>query len=343
MTTRARTQENRAAREAEPGAQQPGQPMDQEALIRELQEQLRAERIERAEAERQREVDLRVARAERAVMERQQMQQPPPPAQAFKAPRYTGVGSVEVFIQHFQDVAETNNWAPGAALLHLRGVLEDEARDCGAAGTVDGIFAKLRARYGMTPREARAKLTSIKKEFKTSLQEHASRIEELVQIAYPDMEEALRLEMSLDSFCNSLGLTALQRHLLAVRPESLQAAVLAGNEYLQVKTNPAGIRRVEDAENHSSEEDPVDPAPTAQAPATVQPVQMPSTPSDPTAVFVTALAQLTQQMEAIQGLLAGKKADRKPVTCWRCGKTGHVQRDCRVAVKAQQENLNGQQ
>ena len=343
MTTRARTQENRAAPEVEPGAQQPGQPMDQEALIRELQEQLRAERIERAEAERQWEVDLRVARAERAVMERQQMYQPPPPAQAFKAPRYTGVGSVEVFIQHFQDVAETNNWAPGAALLHLRGVLEDEARDCGAAGTIEGIFAKLRARYGMTPREARAKLTSIKKEFKTSLQEHASRIEELVQIAYPDMEEALRLEMSLDSFCNSLGLPALQRHLLAMRPESLQAAVLAGNEYLQVKTSPAGIRRLEESEDHLTKEDPVDPVLSTPVTAPVQAVQMPSTLSDPTAMFVTALAQLTKQMEAIQGLLTGKKADRKPVTCWKCGKPGHVQKDCGEAMKTQQGNIHGQQ
>ena len=201
-----------------PGLQGPRQPDRQTEMFRELIEELRTDR------------------------QRDQ----PAPREAFKAPSYDGVGSIEVFIRHFLDVAEANQWGEGATVLHLRRALKDEARDCGGAGEdIAEIFTALRARFGISPREARAKLNSLKKDYATSLQTHASRVKELVGIAYQEMPRGLQDQLVLEQFINTLNHAGLQRHLLAVRPEGLTEAVTAGGEYLQVKNTYTGVKQLE--------------------------------------------------------------------------------------------------
>ena len=73
---------------------------------------------------------------------------PVPPPNRFKAHGMKGKGDVKFFIQQFGEVAEANEWTAEAAILYLREALKEEARDCGRAATVIGIFAALRARYG---------------------------------------------------------------------------------------------------------------------------------------------------------------------------------------------------
>ena len=109
-----------------------------------------------------------------------------PPIRQFKAPQFDRNGDVEYFIRQFLEIAEANEWAAAAARLHLREALKETARDCGKPDTLDGIFAALRARFGLTNREARARLAALKREHKTSLQEHASEMERLVTIASAD-------------------------------------------------------------------------------------------------------------------------------------------------------------
>ena len=58
--------------------------------------------------------------------------------------------------------------------------------------------------------------------------------------------------MMLDAFFGSLGNASLQRHLLAIRPETLTEAVQHGQEYLQVKTDrntiTSQVRALEETE-----------------------------------------------------------------------------------------------
>ena len=81
-------------------------------------------------------------------------------------------------------------------------------------------------------------------------------MERLVDIAYGDLPPEHRAGMRMETFCNTLGYLPLQRHLLAVPIHTLEDAVRAGNEYLQIK--PAGerggtnIRQVGDEEEVSS-------------------------------------------------------------------------------------------
>ena len=98
------------------------------------------------------------------------------------------------------------------------------------------MFNSLRARYGLTPREAGARLAGLRKESRTSLQEHATEVERLVGVAYHGMEQEQRREMTVETFASTLNNPPLQRHLLAVATPTLEAAVRAGGEYI---ANPA--------------------------------------------------------------------------------------------------------
>ena len=165
---------------------------------------------------------------------------------------------MELFIRQFTDVAEANNWCAMATLLHLRKALEKEANECSRGRDVRDIFTSLRARYGMTAREARAKLAGLRRDHKTTLQEHSAEVEKLVGVAYAAFPGELRRTMSMDTFASTIGNGYLLRHLLAVPAETLEDAVRAGNEYLQIQTakpfsyrNSANI--VDDGEEEQEE------------------------------------------------------------------------------------------
>ena len=262
----------------------------------------------------------------------------PAPAQPahFKPPKFNGVGNVETFIQQFVDTMDANEWAPVASVLHLRGCLEEEARECGASGDLQGIFAALRARFGLTPREARAKLSRLRREYKVTLQEHSSKVASLAQVAYPDLDPGTRQEMSLEHFIHSLNYVGLQQHLLAIRPDTLEEAVSAGNEYLQVKQpGQTGIRQVETPEDSEGQ---------AETEGRVEVVALP--PSDPMAVLMAAVTQLTQSVESLKQSVTKRKPPKDQVKCYNCGGLGHYRSQCKKENSTgtkQSGNQEGQQ
>lgn len=243
-----------------------------------------------------------------------QQAHPPAAPRSFKPPEFDGKGDVEFFIRQFQEVAEANEWNPRAELLSLRASLKEGAQDCGKADDVRGVFGALRARYGTSPREARNRLLNLKKEYKTGLQEHASEVEGLVELAFADLPGQTRREMALETFGSTLGNAYLQRHLLAVRPDSLEEAVRAGNEFLQVRpSSNAGIRSIAEEEGEEVE------------------VQAKQIKADPMEAILVALTNLTKEIEQLKrGEPKERKVDspRRVVRCWGCGKEGHVRNKC---------------
>ena len=143
----------------------------------------------------------------------------------FKPPSFDGEGDVDMFIQHFQEVADANRWTEIATLLHLRESLQGAARDYSRSATIDEIFTALRSRYGLTPKEARNRLNGLKRDSRQSLHDHAIDVEKLVRKAFGELPEMVQTSMMLDAFCSLLGNATLQRHLLAIRPETLAEAV----------------------------------------------------------------------------------------------------------------------
>lgn len=252
------------------------------------------------------------------VLERMWEGQPRRRMEQFKTPSYDGQGDVEYFIRQFREVTEANEWNAAATLLHLREALREGAYDCGRVETVEEVFVALRARFGLSMREAKSKLAHLRKGGSITLQEHAMEVERLVNVAHADLPLANRTTMTLDAFCQSLGNTYLQRHLLAVQPLTLGDAVRAGNEYLQIRLphergSGTAVRNVDEEE-----------MPTVSAVA-----------GPTTETILQGLAQaMHAMMESIQKLgEAGagsqrEKKEQRKLLCWGCGQEGHTRRNC---------------
>ena len=245
------------------------------------------------------------------------------PAPVFKAPKYNGTGDVEYFLDQFTEVAEANGWDDASTLIHLRESLKDEARECGRSPTLQGVEDRLRTRFGLTPREARAKLALCKKAPKTSLQQHADDISRLVQRGYLELEPPQRRTLAVEAFINSLGNPALQRHLLAINPAHLATAVKACNEFLSVKdAHSSSVRQVDDEAEMTS----------------VQTLSTKDRESiDNLAKTVQELAKQVaglkkENIELRQGQTTAKRTTEKKTTtaCWGCRKEGHQRKDCKT-------------
>ena len=164
------------------------------------------------------------------------------PAVKLKAPVFDGSGDVELFEQHFIEVMTACDWQGRVAVLKLRESLCGKAQECGRVNDIEGIFTALRARFGMTEKEARDKLRYLRREPHTSLAEHAGHVSRLTRRAYGDLPAPGLREIELESFLRSLGNLGLRRHLTAMRLESIDKAVKCGNEYTNM---PAASHRME--------------------------------------------------------------------------------------------------
>jgi len=75
-----------------------------------------------------------------------------------KAPIFMGREDVEQFIQEFSDVTDIALWPPRVALVQLRMALTEQAKPYVLGTSVEGIFAVLRARFGISAVDTRAHL-----------------------------------------------------------------------------------------------------------------------------------------------------------------------------------------
>ena len=77
-----------------------------------------------------------------------------------------------------------------------------------------------------------------------------------------DLPPEHRARMRMETFCNTLGYLPLQRHLLAVPIHTLEDAIRAGNEYLQMKPaserGGTNIRQVGDEEEEEEVSSPTE-------------------------------------------------------------------------------------
>ena len=236
----------------------------------------------------------------------------------FKAPTYRGDTDVELFITQFDAVMAANRWEEPAALLHLRQALEGVAFECGRGATTQEIREALQARFGLTTRQAREKLVNLKRDGRRSLYEHGTLVGKLVSRAYPTLPDADRREMILDHFSRSLDNKELQRHLLAVPPANLTAAIRTTEEFLQIGDSRSVTSRPQMKAMDAAEE--------------------PSDMEKMVTLFQRALADQTNAiLAAVKPGAAKGEADRsdrrngrRPISCYHC-QGPHVVRECPTA------------
>jgi len=132
-----------------------------------------------------------------------------------KAPTFTGIEDIEQFISEFNETWAITQWPPRVALIKLWGALTGEAKPYGRRPSIDGIFAALRDRFGITALDARSRLQRLLRQEDTSLQDHAIVVKRLAQIAYSDMPETQRRHYILEDFTQSINHPGLHHQLQA--------------------------------------------------------------------------------------------------------------------------------
>ena len=112
-----------------------------------------------------------------------------------------------------------------------------------------------------------------------------------MEIAYPEVPVEVRRTMAVDTFSSTIGNGYLQRHLLAVETPSLEAAVRAGNEYLQIQPgNRTGERQRVTTFNDEREEQEEE----------IQRTEQVSTPvTDPIVKMTEALVALSNKIDKL--------------------------------------------
>jgi hypothetical protein len=244
----------------------------------------------------------------------------------FKAPVFRGEGDIELYISQFDDVRRANRWDADSAVIHLRSSLEGPAWECGREGTLNEIYDALRARFGLTARQAKDKLVSLKKTVKQTLHEHATEVGRLVQRAFANLAVADRDELTLDYFVRSLDNRALQRHMLAIEPATVMEAVRAAEEFLQVggadrMARPAAMM-VESSSVSTVEASLASIAKVLEAQSSL-------------------LTKLTDRLDKLDRANNGGEGPppRRPLACFIC-KGPHFKRDCPKQVQPQSQTTN---
>jgi hypothetical protein len=222
----------------------------------------------------------------------------------FKAPKYDGETDVELFISQFLDVAEANDWRDRETKLHLRHSLEGKASECGQGTSVEEILHDLRARFGMTSKQARSKLVSITKRAKQTYHELGSEVTKLVRLAYPRQDRAFQTETALELFAKAVNHRGLQHHLLARPHENMSEAVEICNEFAQIesgKTSVAGI---------STEEEESGPKETSD-----------------TQLMLSTLQELIKNQTQVLSELVKQQNTPRKLECYDC-KGPHLRKNC---------------
>ena len=171
---------------------------------------------------------------------------------SFKPPSFSGEEDIELFLKQFGDVADANRWTPLERTLHIRSQLQGDAQSCGQGESYQEIVDDLKARYGLTRRGARDRLTNIRLKAGQNVHKQASEITKLVSIAFPVLPDTDQQTMALEYFSRAWESKAVQEHLLSRGPTTIREAVRATEEFLAI--HEAGPRPRANAVEQATEE-----------------------------------------------------------------------------------------
>jgi hypothetical protein len=257
-----------------------------------------------------------VERLTRLLATALQRQAPP----RFKPPKYDGSTDVELFVTQFNDVRHANNWDGAETLLHLRSCLEKDAIDCGRGEDYEEVLDNLRARFGLSVRQARDRLSALRREPNQSLHSLGVEVKRLVRLAYPTMAPADCTRLAVEALKKAIDDRALSRHLLALQCDTVESVVLAAEEYFQVAGSNLKHRSTVAVLGREG--------PTSQT----QPVEN----KDLMVRLVTALEQSSRVLAqfAAQNQVAAGSGQNQParmtrsLNCHKCGSPDHWKKNC---------------
>ena len=235
----------------------------------------------------------------------------------FQPPQYNGESDIDLFITQFDAVAIANNWQEDEATLRLKLSLQGKAANCSQAPTREEIYENLRSRFGLTPKQAKDMLRSIRKNPNQSLHELGCEITKLTNLAYGNLSKDDRTEMALDTFARALEHVGVQRHLLQAKPTSMSEMVKCCDEFFQVgKESKTKLTAITEEETESP--------PVFLKEVLQQQQQLLTALVKQQQDASTQQAALLKQITEIQ---AKASRPRTPPACYTCNGP-HLQRNC---------------
>jgi len=225
-------------------------------------------------------------------------------------------------------MATIAEWPARVRTLQLRACLPGRAKSF-ALGTDEAhILRALRTRFSLTAEEAADKLQVMRRDRRTTLEDHANKVERLAQAAFSHATGKDRERLIYNAFFWSVNDPDL-RYWLAAKVRGLNEALEMGKAYFQVE----GLQR---ASYHTcqvvQDKNETTPSPTPQVSA--------ATTKSPRQTQLTILMYMVKGLQATVTELQNNQAERRaprlwddPVrpsqlTCWGCGAQGHVRRHC---------------
>jgi len=206
--------------------------------------------------------------------------------------------------------------------------LRDKAKPYGTGPYIDGIFASLRAHFGISAIDARARLQRLRRDPHTTLQEHATTVMKLAQIAFRDLPQVHRERYTFVQSINDLG---LHQQLQAKGVTTVEGALAVGEAYILVNHmhwNRVVSRQV-DAGPFAAPS-----VPNTENPVVANVTQMTLASkadqvTDMLAQLVAALLppNLVDNTRELNGPRAQSPGTGQTFY-WRCRKLGHFQKSC---------------
>jgi len=226
---------------------------------------------------------------------------------------------------------EVAQWPPRTALLNLRMALMDKAKPYGVGPDINGIFASLRARFGISAIDARTRLQRLRRDSHTPLQEHATTMMRLAQIAFHDLPQANRERYTYDAFVQSINDLRLHHQFLARGVTTVEGALTEGEAYLlasHMHRNRVASRQVDMEPSAAAA------APNAETPVVANVTQM--TVASKVAQMTDMLAKLVSTLASPKQVDTAHEPSGPPAQspgmghpfCWEYGRPGHFPKSC---------------
>jgi len=218
-------------------------------------------------------------------------------------------------------VIDITRWPPRVALIQLWMALTKQAKPYGLGASIEGIFAALRARFGISTIHARARLQGLRRDPRTPFQEHAATVKRLAQITYSDLPPVHQEPYTYDAFVQSLNDLGLHHQFLARGVTTVENTLREGEAYLlanqlhkdhmssqQIVVNPPEDYSEQLSSSHIA-------AATASSPMDAEVTRMTEMVEKLVAVFARSNTPcLFQRPPQSQ-----KRSPWQPAMCWECG------------------------
>ena len=236
---------------------------------------------------------------------------------------FSGEGSWSDWKYHFLNVAQINGWDDDAKLQWLRVRLVGRAQRTVRRISEDFSFVAtinaLDETFEPSSRQVQyqAELQSRAKRTTEGWGEYADDLRRLSERGFPDMPECAREQLALQVYFRQLHHPQVAFCVKQKRPATLDEAVATTIEietYLPPKT-AASI----------TNEEPM----TETDSAVIAPITTPSTDQSDREIGRT-LEKIVKRLEALEAArIPAKKSTWEGITCFNCGKKGHIARNCR--------------